>query len=197
MLFQKQQEKIQEWFEEHAGRPSAKWWLSIISFTESSFFPIPPDPFLAIALLTKKNSWWKFSLYVSVSSVLGALFGYLIGFVFFESVGQQIIDFYNLEREFIHISNLFQQNAFWTMFTAAFTPIPFKLFTLTAGVAQINLLVFIIASLIGRGMRFFFVGIIMKTFGKQIGTAFFKYFNIVTSVIVLLIVMYVAIRFFF
>ena len=83
------------------------------------------------------------------------------------------------------------------MFTAAFTPIPFKLFTITAGVTKVNLFIFILASVVGRGLRFFFVGIIMKTFGKQIGTAFFKYFNIVTSVIVLLIIIYVALKFFF
>lgn len=197
MLFSKQEEKIRIWFDKHASRPSAKWWLSAIAFTESSFFPIPVDPFLAIALLVEKNSWWKFSLNVTISSVLGAVFGYFIGFVFFESVGQKLIDIYHLEKEFIHISNLFQENAFWAMFTAAFTPIPFKLFTLTAGVAKVNLFIFIIASIIGRGLRFFFVGIIMKTFGKQIGTAFFRYFNIITSLIVLVLVIYLALKFFF
>jgi membrane protein YqaA with SNARE-associated domain len=197
VIFNKHEEKMRLWFEEHAGRRSAQWWLSAIAFTESSFFPIPPDPFLAIALLVEKNSWWKTSLNVAFSSVLGAIFGYFIGFVFFESLGQKIINFYGLHEEFVHISELFKENVFWTMFTAAFTPIPFKLFTLTAGVAKVNLIAFIIASVIGRGLRFLFVGIIMKTFGRKIGSAFFKYFNVITSVIVLTIVLYIAFNFLF
>lgn len=197
MLLNKQEEKMRKWFDEHASRASAKWWLLVISFTESSFFPIPVDPFLAIILLNKKNSWWKYSLNVSIASVLGAIFGYFVGLFFFESFGQRIVDFYDLQEDFIHISNLFKENAFWAMFTAAFTPIPFKLFTLTAGVAKVNFIVFVVASIIGRGLRFMFVGIIMKTFGEKIGTTFFKYFNIITSVIVLIIVLYIAFEFFF
>ena len=186
---------MREWFEKHASKPSAQWWLIAIAFTESSFFPIPVDPFMAIALLVEKNSWWKTSLNVTIASILGGLFGYLIGFLFFESVGQKVIDIYHLEEEFIHVSGLFQENAFWSIFIAAFTPIPFKIFTLTAGVAKVNIFIFLLASIIGRALRFFFVGIIMKTFGRQIGSAFFKYFNIVTSVIVLLIVLYIAFKF--
>jgi membrane protein YqaA with SNARE-associated domain len=197
MLLKEQNIRMEEWFEEHADKSFAKFWLATISFTESSFFPIPTDPFMAIMLLTKKNSWWKLSIFVSFFSVLGGVFGYLIGFIFFETVGQKIVDFYNLKEQFIYISDLFKENAFWTILTAAFTPIPYKLFTITAGVSKISPVSFLVASIIGRTARFFIVGIIMKIFGRQIGKVIFRYFNLALLIIVLLIILYIVFHFLF
>jgi len=197
MIRQEHKEKAYGWFERQAHKPHALFWLLVIAFTESSFFPIPTDPFMAAILLVNRHKWWRYSLYVTIASVLGGVLGYGIGYALYETVGKPIVEFYNLQEEFEHITNLFQEHAFWTIFTAAFTPIPYKMFTIAAGLAQVNLFLFIVASIIGRGLRFFIVAAIMRTLGKQLGNVFFKYFNTITSTIVLLIIIYIAIKILF
>lgn len=192
MVPKKHEARLQEWFEKHAASKHARFWLGVIAFTESSFFPIPADPFLAMVLLVERKKWWQYSLYVTFLSVVGGLFGYVIGAGLYELLAEPIVNLYNLQDEFHHVTRLFESYTFWTVFTAAFTPIPYKIFTIAAGVAQVNLMSFMLASLIGRGLRFMIVGFIMKTFGKQMGALFFRYFNIITSLIVLLIVLYIA-----
>lgn len=183
--------KIKDWFEINALKPAADFWLFVISFTESSFFPIPPDPFLAIMAYVKENRWLYYGLFVTSASVLGGIFGYFIGFAFYEFVGQPIVDLYNVQNEFEYVKNLFAENTFWTIFTAAFTPIPYKIFTIAAGVAHVNILTFIIASIFGRGIRFILVAFIMKKYGQKMFDVFFKYFNIITITIVVMIIIYI------
>lgn len=190
-MLRKYTEKILTWFERHAETRAANFWLFVLSFTESSFFPIPPDPFLAIMVFVRKNKWLFYGLFVTVASVLGGLFGYLIGFALYEIAGKPIVDFYNFQEQFSYVVGLFNDHTFWTIFTAAFTPIPYKIFTIAAGVAQVNVFTFIIASILGRGIRFVLVAFIMKTFGQKIGEMFFKYFNAITILIVVLIVAYI------
>lgn len=190
MLFDKCKQKVYDWFSELAHKPSAKWWLALISFTESSFFPIPPDPFLLAALIVNRSAWFLYSSIVAVFSVLGGIFGYAIGFYFFHIFGQWIVDFYGLESQMQTVAELFQGSAFLTVFMAAFTPIPYKLFTIAAGLFQINFVVFVVASLLGRGIRFLSIGYIMKVFGKEIGKLVFKYFNILTGLLVLVVIVY-------
>lgn len=195
MFFERTKERIIKWFMTHAEGPRAKWWLAIISFTESSFFPLPPDPFLMAVLLVKKEKWLKYSLIVTISSVLGGLFGYAIGFLFFDLFGNPIVSFYHLETELETVQELFSQNAFWAIFTAAFTPIPYKIFTLSAGLFHINLLIFAIASVFGRGIRFLIIGFMMNLFGEKIGKTIVKYFNIVTITAVILVTVYILFKF--
>jgi len=197
VLFTQQQTKLQEWFERQAASKHARFWLWLIAFSESSFFPIPADPFMAILLLKQREKWWQYALEVTIASVLGGLFGYLIGYALYEALGQPVVSLYNLESEFTYVTNLFEANVFWTVFTAAFTPIPYKIFTIAAGVAQVNIPLFVIASVIGRGLRFFIVGLVMRAFGKQLGNLFFKFFNAITTTIVVLIVLYTVIKFLF
>ena len=183
--------KIKEWFETNALKPAAGFWLFVITFIESSFFPIPPDPFLAVMSYVRKNKWLYYAVFVTIASVLGGVFGYFIGFYLYEIVGKPIINFYKVQSEFDYVKNLFSENAFWTIFTAAFTPIPYKIFTIAAGVAHVNILILIIASLIGRGIRFVLVAFIMKKYGEKMFNVFFKYFNIITISIVILIILYI------
>lgn len=197
MIPQAHKEKAYSWFERQAAKPRALFWLLIFSFLESSFFPIPTDPFMAAILLVNRHKWWRYALYVTIASVLGGVFGYAIGYALYESLGRPIVEFYNFQDQFDYVTTLFQEHAFWTIFTAAFTPIPYKVFTIAAGLSQVNLFLFVIASLIGRGLRFFIVAIIMNTFGKQFGNIFFKYFNAITSTIVILIIIYILIKFLF
>ena len=176
-LLQKTKEQIEDWITNRAHSRSAKIWLFIFSFTESSFFIIPPDVFLLAILINNGTRWVYYASLTTIASVFGGLLGYLIGFAFFDLIGQFIINTYHLQSQMIVVSEMFSNNAFWTIFISAFTPIPFKVFTISAGFFKINLGVFIIASTIGRGMRFFVVGYIVKLFGKQMARNVFKYFN--------------------
>lgn len=194
MPFKSLQDRLKKWFIKNAESKYAGWWLFLISFTESSFFPIPPDPFLMAVLMVKRNKWLSYSLLVAGASVLGGIFGYFIGFLFFELVGQPLIDVYKLQESFDVVTNLFRNNTFWTTFVAAFTPIPYKLFTIGAGFSKVNLFVFIMASIIGRGIRYVLIGYIMKVFGEGIGRLVFKYFNILTLIIVFLILIYIIFK---
>ena len=172
---------IRDWMVKHAGSTHAKGWLSFFSFAEASFFPIPPD-FLLIAILGPKQqkNWFYYSALTAGWSVLGGVFGYGIGFLLFDSVGQWLIVTYNLSDHMIAVKELFDQNAFWAIFISGFTPVPYKIFTISAGFFSINFFTFIIASAISRFLRFFIVGYIMKVFGDGMSKFAFKYFNIIT-----------------
>jgi membrane protein YqaA with SNARE-associated domain len=153
--------------------------LSVLAFAESSFFPVPPDPLLiALAVSRSERSLW-YALICSISSVAGGVLGYLIGWQLWNVVSDF---FFNHIPGFTHevfnlVAHKYDENAFLAIFTAAFTPIPYKVFTIAGGVFKINFLVFTIASVIGRSMRFFLVaGLIMK-FGASVKIFIERYFD--------------------
>ncbi len=183
----KTKEYLRNWSDNHSHGKNAKFWLAAISFAEASFFIIPPDIFLLAILINNGARWIHYAWITTVSSVLGGLLGYALGFFFFDLVGEFLINTYNLQSQMAVVSGLFQENAFWAIFISAFTPIPFKVFTLSAGFFHINIFTFLIASTIGRGMRFFAVGYLVKLFGKQMAHYAFKYFNYITLLILALI----------
>lgn len=169
--------------------------LCCIAFIESSFFLIPPDVLL-IALCTSRpdRAFW-YAFLCSISSVLGGIFGWFIGYALYESVGKFIITALGYEAAFETVGHLFADNAFWAIFAAAFTPIPYKVFTIASGVWHIPLTTLILASLIGRSMRFFLVSALLYWFGARIKVFIDKYFNIVTiAACVLLVGGFVAVR---
>ena len=181
--------RIRGWALRHAEGPHAKFWLSVLSFSEASFFPIPPDVLLiAILLANKARKWLYYAFITSLFSVLGGVFGYAIGFFFFDVFGNWIISFYGLEKEFVWLKTVFNDTAFWAIFAAAFTPIPYKIFTITAGLFNINFMLFIIASILGRSIRFFAVAGILRIYGERVSKLLYKYFNIVTFVVFLLLI---------
>ena len=180
--------KIRDWSIKHAEGPHAKSWLAALSFSEASFFPVPPDILLiAILLANKARQWFLYVLITSGFSILGGVLGYFIGLFFFDLFGQHIISFYGLESQFVYLKNIFQGAAFLTIFTAAFTPIPYKIFTITAGLFGVNFFIFITASILGRGIRFFILGFLLKLYGESISKVLYKYFNIfsITMIIAL------------
>ena len=185
-------EKIRDWIDNHAHGTRAKMWLAIFSFTEASFFVIPPDIFLLAILINNGVKWIYYSALTTIMSVAGALLGYTFGFLFFDWVGEFIINTYNLQEQMVTVSKMFANNAFWTIFVSAFTPIPFKVFTISAGFFKINIWIFLLACLLGRGMRFFAVGYIVKVFGKQMARYAFRYFNWLTVVVLAIIVLAIA-----
>ncbi len=176
------------WTTRHAEDKNAKWWLFGISFAESSFFPIPPDVLLVAILMTKERvRAFYYAGITTAGSVLGGLFGYAIGYFFFQTVGVWVVSTYSLEAEMVTVQKLFVDNAFFAIFVAAFTPIPYKIFTISAGLFGISIPVFIVASILGRGMRFFVVAGIMRYFGGHIARAFYRYFDFISLVFVLII----------
>lgn len=189
-------DKIKNSLMRNVSGPNAKWWLSAISFSESSFFPIPPDFYLMPVVAKNRDKWLYFALITTISSVLGGLLGYFIGAVFFETIGKWLVSLYHLEKEVETVGVFFNQNAFLSIFTAAFTPIPYKVFTISAGLFKLNIFVFTLASILGRGLRFFAVAYIMKLFGEKISNAVIKYFNTFTTIFAIIIVLFIFYKIF-
>ena len=142
-----------------AAHKSSKYYLAVISFIESSFFPIPPDVMVIPMVISKKNDFIKIFIIATIFSVLGGIFGYLIGAFFFD-IGMQIMNFYDYQDKIINLkNNLLNNDGFYAwlgiLFLAGFTPLPYKVFTISSGLIGFNILIFILISLISRGLRFF------------------------------------------
>ena len=152
-----------------AAHKSSKYYLAIVSFVESSFFPIPPDVMVIPMVISKKNDFIKIFLITTIFSVLGGMLGYLIGAFFFE-FGAHIMSFYGYEDKLSKIKeNLVNSDGFYTwlgvLFLAGFTPLPYKVFTIASGLIGFNFLIFVFISLISRGLRFFIVSYLSYKFG--------------------------------
>lgn len=152
-----------------AAHKSSKYYLAIVSFVESSFFPIPPDVMVIPMVISKKNDFIKIFLITTIFSVLGGMFGYLIGAFFFE-FGAHIMSFYGYEDKLSKIKeNLVNSDGFYAwlgvLFLAGFTPLPYKVFTIASGLIGFNFLIFVLISLISRGLRFFIVSYLSYKFG--------------------------------
>ena len=152
-----------------AAHKSSKYYLAIVSFIESSFFPIPPDVMVIPMVISKKNDFIKIFLITTIFSVMGGMLGYLIGAFFFE-FGAHIMNFYGYEDKLSNIKeNLVNSQGFYAwlgiLFLAGFTPLPYKVFTIASGLIGFNFLIFIFISLISRGLRFFIVSYLSYKFG--------------------------------
>jgi len=187
-------DKSLEWLNRYADHAYASKVLAIISFIEAIFFPIPPDVFILPLSIKCPAERWHYAGITTMASIVGGIVGYAIGALFFHSVGQPIIDFYNLQAGFDSIGRSFQDNAFTAMFLAGFTPIPFKVFTLAAGVFLINFPIFIVASLISRGLRFAIVSWIAAEYGERVGKLIYKYFNLATLFFAIIVLVYLLIH---
>lgn len=189
--------RLKEWVEGHAEKPHAEIALFLIAFTESSFFPIPPDVLLIAMAVSVPAKALRYALICSVGSVLGGVFGYFIGWAFFETIGQPILQFYGAMGHYATVQELYNEHAFLAILSAAFTPIPFKVFTIAAGTFEISIWTLIAASAIGRSARFFLVAGLFYFFGAPIKKFIDKYFEILTVVfLVLLVGGFVVIRLF-
>ena len=172
---------------------SSKYYLALVSFIESSFFPIPPDVMVIPMVISKKNDFIKIFLITTIFSVLGGILGYFIG-VFFFDVGMQIMSFYNYEDKLTNLkNNLINSKGFYAwfgiLFLAGFTPLPYKVFTIASGLIGFNITIFILISLVSRGLRFFIVSYLSYKFG-DLFTQFMdkhgsKWFTIVGILIVI------------
>ncbi len=197
--------KLYDWVLHWAETPYGPIALFLLAFAESSFFPIPPDALLIALALGVRNKAFNFALNSTIASVLGALLGYAIGYYLWWSSPNEFSSvahfFFNnvpgfKENVFYDVKNLYDQYNFWVVFTAGFTPIPYKVITISAGAFDINLLVFTIASIISRGARFFLVAFLIWKFGPTIKSFIDKYFNwLAIAFTVLLIGGFVVIKY--
>ena len=188
--------KTYDWILSWANSPYGGIALFFLAFAESSFFPIPPDVLLIALALGKSKKALKYALICSMGSILGGIFGYYIGsFLWYSGSDYSAIAkwFFKYipgfsEQKFVYMKNLYESYSFWVVFTAGFTPIPYKLITITAGVCKINFIIFIIASALSRSARFFFVSILIYIYGKKIKNFIDKYFNILTLFFTILLI---------
>jgi len=182
--------RLYDWVLSFAHRKHAGAALFTISFAESSFFPIPPDVLLAPLCLGNRNRAWGFALLTTIASVLGAVVGYAIGWGAWEAVDQFMYRYVPgfTEPKFQTVTEWYQAYGVWILFVAAFTPIPFKVFTIAGGVFQQMLLPFIVVSLVGRGMRFFLVAALFWWIGPKATPFIDKYFNWLCLLFVALLV---------
>jgi len=170
--------RLYNWVLSWADTPYGTPALFVLAFMESSFFPVPPDVLqIALSAGRPKRSFWYAGVSV-VGSVLGALLGYLIGYMFWEATQSFFYAHVFSEKTFDQVKDLYREWDFWAIFAAALTPIPYKVFTIAAGVCSIAIPMFVIASVVGRCMRFFTVAALMFFFGPTIKEWIDKYFNL-------------------
>lgn len=171
-----------DWVLQWSGTPYAVPALFVLSFTESSFFPIPPDVLLiAMCIAVQKRSFF-YAAVCSVASVLGGMFGYLIGWKFMDVIGTRIVELYHFQEKFDKIAAMYEQHQAWAVAAAGFTPLPYKVFTIAAGMFEVNFVVFVLASAASRSLRFFIVAGLIYKFGPPVKEFIEKYFNLLSIV---------------
>lgn len=172
-LFSKLYDKVMKW----SRHPHAERYLAGLSFAESSFFPVPPDVMLAPMSLAKTDKAFRFALITTLASVAGGILGYAIGVWFFDLIQPLVSEGGRWEHHYGLAKEWFSEWGFWAVFIAGFSPIPYKVFTITAGTMGMLFLPFVIASAIGRGARFFLVASLMKWGGKEMELKLKKYID--------------------
>ncbi len=181
--------RLYNWVLGWSESPYATPALFLLAFVESSFFPIPPDVLLMALAVSAPRRALYYALVCTVGSVAGGILGYAIGYYFFEILGEPIIGFYSIADSFDLVGEKYNSNAFAAIAIAGFTPIPYKVFTIAAGVFKVSLPTLIAASLLGRAGRFLLVAGLIRIFGPTIRDYIDRYFNILTVAFVVLLVL--------
>jgi membrane protein YqaA with SNARE-associated domain len=169
----------------------APWYLSGLSFAESSFFPIPPDVMLAPMSMAKPQKAWWFAVLTTVASVLGGLLGWMIGHYAFELIAPLVTEGGRYAEPFAAAEAWFEEWGVWAIFIAGFSPIPYKVFTISAGVLHMALIPFLIASVVGRGARFFLVAAVMAWGGERMEATLRQYVDRLGWIMVILVILVV------
>lgn len=170
-----------------SAHPHAERWLAVVSFIESSVFPIPPDVMLIPMVLADRTRAWRIALICTMASVLGGVLGYAIGSVFFELIGQPILDFYGADEKFLAFQLKFTEWGAWAVFFAGITPFPYKVITIASGFVHLDLMIFMVASVLARGLRFFLVAGLLWYFGEPIRTFIERHLGKLTLVFFVLL----------
>ncbi len=179
---------LYNWTLKKAEHKYSSWVLSIVSFAESSFFPIPPDVLLIPMIIAKRTKAWTYAFICTLSSVFGGVVGYAIGFFLFNSIGILIVEFYHLTNSFNTFENYYKEYGMLIVLGAGFTPFPFKFITIASGVFSLNIFLFIFTAFIARGFRFYLLAILLFIFGERIKFLIDKYFNILAVLFFILLI---------
>lgn len=186
---------LYDWTLRWAEHKLAPRVLALLTFAESVFFPIPPDVLLAPMVLAKPHKAWQFATLTTVSSVLGGAVGYALGYFMFEPWVQPLITDFGYQARFDRAMTWFNEWGVWVVFIAGFTPVPYKLFTVTAGLLQMAFLPFMLVSAVGRGMRFFLVAGLIKLGGDKMEKKLRQWVDVLGWLVVgLLILAYLLMR---
>jgi membrane protein YqaA with SNARE-associated domain len=167
--------KLYDWVFKLSRHPRAPWYLCLVSAAESFFFPIPTAVMLAPMCLANRQKAWRLAMITTLSSVAGGVIGYAIGMFFFDAVGQQVIEFYNAQEKFDKAVGWFNEYGVWIVFIAGFSPIPYKLFTITSGLLGLALVPFILASIVGRAGQFYLISGLLYFGGEKLEKSLKKY----------------------
>jgi membrane protein YqaA with SNARE-associated domain len=191
-------QRLYHWMMQRAADRRASHALFWVSFIESSFFPIPPDVMLVPMVLANRAKAWWYATIATIGSVIGGVFGYAIGYFFLETVGKPILKFYGKAEAFGTFTQWFNDWGVWILIAKGMTPFPYKVLTIAAGVTKMNLLSFILASIIARSMRFYLVAGLLYCFGEPIRDFIERRLNLITTLLVVGIVGgFVAVKFLF
>lgn len=171
-----------------ADTPHAAWALFFVAVAESSFFPIPPDALLIPMAIAAHKRSFRYGALCTFGSVVGGVLGYIIGVMFMDHIGRPIIEFYGVYERYYQIQDLYRRYDAWAVMIAGFTPIPYKVFTIAAGAFKINFAVFMLASIMGRGGRFFLVSGLIYVFGPSIEHFVGRYLNWIVVVVTVILV---------
>lgn len=161
-------QRLYDWTMRLADHPRALWALAIVSFAESSFFPIPPDVLMIPMILARPNRAWLIAVVALVSSVIGGLFGYAIGYFAFEQIGEPILQSLGKADAVAEFSTRFNDFGFWAVLGAGVTPFPYKVITIMSGFTHMPLMTFMATSVLARGIRFFLVAALLRKFGEPV-----------------------------
>ncbi len=188
--------RLYDWTMDLAAHPHALWYLAIIAFAESSFFPIPQDVMMIPMILASREKAFKIALVATIASVLGGGAGYYIGAGLYDVIGLPIIEFYGYTHKFDQFQGWYGEWGEWIVAAGAFTPIPYKVITIASGVAEMDLFNFMSVSVVGRGARFFLVAGLLWFFGEPIRRLIEERFGLVTTLFFVLVIGgFVAIKF--
>jgi len=179
---------LYEWTIKKAAHPHAAWWLALFSFMEASFFPVPPHPLLGLMCLAEPKKAIRFAAIATLASVLGGLLGYAIGWGLYDSVGTELLAWLGMTESFPVAACYLREYGSEIIMIKGATPIPFKLLTITAGFIGMNLVSFILASIVSRSISFMLVGVLFRLFGAPIKRFIDKYLGLVTAGFVVLVV---------
>ena len=179
-----------------AASPLAPLWLALVSFAESSFFPVPPDALLVPMVLARPERAYRLALICTLSSVAGGMLGYLIGYGLYDAVAGPLIRFYHYEAAADAFVQRFQEYGLWVILIKGLTPIPYKIVTIASGLAHFNFGIFVAASVVTRGARFFVLAFLLRRFGAPVRAFIERRLTLVTSFAALGIVFgFVVLRF--
>jgi membrane protein YqaA with SNARE-associated domain len=189
--------RLYDWTLALAARPDALWLLAIIAFIESSVFPIPPDVIILPMILAARTQAWRIAAVATTASVLGGFVGYAIGMFLYDTVGQPLLIFYGYTENFVNFQSLYAEWGAWIVFGAGLTPFPFKVITIASGVVALDPVVFGIAALLARGIRFYLEAALLWKFGPPIRIFVERRLGIVAAIASLLLILgFAALRWF-